>query len=88
MSFYDSLRNTAAAQPVMLLCGESETALVLAEYSGRTVQQLFELFGDRVQTDVSAIESYTINGSTVSSDTVAQPGMQIRGVKKSDGKGA
>ena len=88
MSFSQSLLSSSAASPVFILFGEHEASLVYAEYAGRTVAQLFELFGDRLGTDVSTIESYTLNGDSIESSALVEAGMHIRGVKKSDGKGA
>ena len=86
MSFFESVRSMDFSQPVTLMVNEESISLSEAQYRGKSVSQLVaEYAGGLV--DVSRVNRYVINGTSVSGDTQPRPNEIVRIAISSESKG-
>lgn len=86
MSFFDSVRTQSYDEPVTILVNEESVSLGEAQYRGKTVSQLVAEYASGL-VDVSRVNRYVINGTSVSGDTVVRPGETVRVAISSESKG-
>jgi hypothetical protein len=88
MAFNDNLNQTpqTAARVVTLLFNDESVELAPAEYSGKSLTQLFTDFGGRLGTDVARITSYTVDNIVRDGSTPVRDGEVVRGIAKTDAK--
>lgn len=86
MSFFDSIREQDYSAPVQILVNEESVTLSEAQYRGKTVSQLVAEYASGL-VDVSRVNRYVINGTSVSGDTVVRPSEIVRVAISSESKG-
>jgi hypothetical protein len=86
-SFSTYLQQQDPNQAVTLVLNAEEITLTAAEFTGKTVSQLFGEYGNRLGGDVSRITSYTVNNVVMPHTTQVRPGETVRGIVTSEGKG-
>jgi hypothetical protein len=84
MSFYSSLEQYDPNAVVTLLLNAESTTLNAAEFTGKTVSQLFGEYGSRLGADVSRITSYSVNNIVMPSTTQVRAGESVRGIVSSE----
>lgn len=86
MSFFDSIREQDYSAPVKILINEESVTLNEAQYRGKTVSQLVAEYASGI-VDVSRVNRYVVDGTSVSGDTAIRPGESIRVGVHTESKG-
>jgi hypothetical protein len=86
MAFFDSVRSQSYDEPVTIFVNEESVTLNEAQYRGKTVSQLVAEYASGL-IDVSRVNRYVINSTSVSGDTVVRPGESVRVAISSESKG-
>lgn len=86
MSFFDQIRTADQSSPVTLLLNEESITLTAAQFTGKTVSQLFGEYGHQLG-NVNRINRFVLNGEIVPETTVVRAGETVRGAVSSESKG-
>lgn len=87
-SFFSNLRTQDPSAAVTLVLNEESVRLTAAQFTGKTLSQLFAEYGRGLVADQSRIQSFAVNNTVVPSDTQVRPGETVRAIIKAEGKGA
>jgi hypothetical protein len=86
-SFFQQIRQADTESPVTLYFNEESIALGSAQFTGKTVSQLYAEYAGSLG-DVSRINRYVLNGEAVPSNQVVRAGEVYRATTNSEQKGA
>lgn len=86
MSFFSQIRQADTESPVTLYFNEESVTLNSAQFTGKTVSQLFAEYGTSLG-DVTRINRYILNGEAVPSTQVVRAGESYRGAVNAESKG-
>lgn len=85
-SFFQQIRQADTESPVTLYFNEESVTLNAAQYTGKTVSQLYAEYGSNLG-DVTRINRYILNGEAVPSTQVVRSGESYRASVNSESKG-
>lgn len=85
-SFFQQIRQADTESPVTLYFNEESVNLNAAQYTGKTVSQLYAEYGSNLG-DVTRINRYILNGEVVPSTQVVRSGESYRASVNSESKG-
>jgi hypothetical protein len=83
-SFSTYLQQQDPTQAVNLVLNAEQTTLTAAEFTGKTLSQLFGEYGSRLGGDVSRITSYSVNNVVMPGTTQVRPGETVRAIVTSE----
>lgn len=86
-SFFQQIRQADTETPVTLYFNEESVSLNSAQFTGKTVSQLYAEYGSNLG-DVTRINRYILNGEVVPSTQVVRAGESYRASVNSESKGA
>ena len=86
MSFFNQIRQADTQSPVVLYFNEESISLNPAQYTGKTVSQLYAEYASSLG-DVTRINRYVLNGEGVPSTQVVRAGENYRATTNSEQKG-
>ena len=86
-SFFQQIRQADTESPVVLFFNEESVTLNAAQFTGKTVSQLYAEYAASLG-DVTRINRYVLNGEAVPSTQVVRAGEQYRATTNSEQKGA
>lgn len=87
MSFFSQIRQADTESPVVLFFNEESVSLNSAQFTGKTVSQLYAEYAANLG-DVTRINRYILNGEQVPHTQVVRAGEQYRASTNSESKGA
>lgn len=85
-SFFQQIRQADTESPVTLYFNEESVVLNSAQYTGKTVSQLYAEYASGLG-DVSRINRYVMNGEAVPPTQVIRSGEIYRATTNSENKG-
>jgi hypothetical protein len=86
MSFFSQIRQADTESPVTLYFNEESVSLNSAQFTGKTVSQLYAEYASSLG-DVTRINRYVLNGEAVPSTQVVRAGESYRAATNSEQKG-
>lgn len=87
MSFFSQIRQADTESPVVLYFNEESVSLNAAQFTGKTVSQLYAEYASGLG-DVTRIHRYVLNGEVVPHTQVVRAGEIYRATTNSENKGA
>lgn len=87
MSFFSQIRQADTESPVTLYFNEESVVLNAAQFTGKTVSQLYAEYASSLG-DVTRINRYVLNGESVPSTQVVRASEIYRATTNSEQKGA
>jgi hypothetical protein len=85
-NFFSDLRPSDTSSPVTLYLNEESITLQPAQYTGKTVSQLFAEYATGMG-DVTRINRYVMDGRIIPETQVVRSGESVRGAVTSENKG-
>lgn len=86
MSFFSQIRQADTESPVTLYFNEESVSLNSAQFTGKTVSQLYAEYASSLG-DVTRINRYVLNGEAVPSTQVVRAGESYRASVNAESKG-
>ncbi len=87
MSFFSQIRQADTESPVTLYFNEESVTLNAAQFTGKTVSQLYAEYASGLG-DVTRIQRYVLNNEVVPHTTVVRAGEVYRASVHAENKGA
>jgi hypothetical protein len=87
MSFFSQIRQADTESPVTLYFNEESVTLNAAQFTGKTVSQLYAEYASGLG-DVTRIQRYVLNNEVVPHTQVVRPSEIYRASTNSENKGA